>query len=71
MQTIEFHTKIKNGMIRIPAEFKDKVAEDVEVILISKDEKTSQPDMIDNLMSHPLNVKGFKPLTRDETHARK
>ncbi len=71
MQTIEFRTKIKNGVIQIPARFKGQVAEDVQVILISKSEKSSRPDIIDELMAHPLQVKGFKPLTRDEAHARK
>jgi hypothetical protein len=70
MQTIEFHTKIKNGIIQIPAKFKGKVADDVQVILISKSEKKSQPDIIDELMAAPLKVKGFKPMTRDEAHVR-
>ncbi|MDX9991630.1 MAG: hypothetical protein RBS68_06215 [Anaerolineales bacterium] len=70
MQTIEFRTKIKNGIIHIPARFKGKVADDVQVILVSQSEKKSQPDIIDELMAHPLKVKGFKPLTRDESHAR-
>lgn len=70
MQTIEFRTKIKNGIIHIPARFKGKVAEDVRVILVSKSERKSQPDIIDELMAHPLKVKAFKPLTRDEAHAR-
>jgi hypothetical protein len=70
MQTIEFRTKIKNGIIQIPARFKGKVAEEVQVILISRSEKKSQPDIIDELMAKPLNVKGFKPLTRDEAHDR-
>jgi len=71
METIEFRTKIKNGMIQIPAKFKGKVAEDVQVILISKSEKKPETDIIDELMSRPLKVKGFKPMTRDEAHARK
>ena len=70
MQTIEFHTKIKNGIIQIPARFKGKVADDVQVILISKSEKKPQPDIIDELMAAPLKVKGFKPMTRDEAHVR-
>lgn len=70
MQTIEFRAKVKNGIIHIPARFKGKVAEDVQVILVSKGEQKSQPDIIDELMAHPLKVKGFKPLTRDEAHAR-
>jgi hypothetical protein len=68
MQTIEFRAKIKNGTIQIPAKFKGKVAEDVQVILISRSEKNSQPDIIDELMANPLSVKGTKPTTRDEVH---
>jgi ureidoglycolate hydrolase len=47
------------------------VAEDVQVILIFKSEKKPQPDIIDELMAKPLNVKGFKPMTRGEVYARK
>jgi hypothetical protein len=39
MQTIEFRTKIKNGIIHIPAKFKGIVADDVQVILIAQSEK--------------------------------
>jgi len=70
MQTIEFHTKIKGGVIQIPARLRRKVTEDVRVILISRGEKTSQTDIIDELMAKPLKVRGFKPLARDEAHAR-
>lgn len=70
MQTIEFRTKIKNGVIQIPAKFKGRVGEDVQAILISKDEKNTQPDIIDELILHPLQTKGFNPLTRDEAHDR-
>jgi cytochrome oxidase Cu insertion factor (SCO1/SenC/PrrC family) len=70
MQTIEFRAKVKNGIIHIPARFKGKVADDVQVILVSHDEKNPQPDIIDQLMEKPLKVKGFQPLTRDEAHAR-
>jgi hypothetical protein len=71
MQAIEFRTKIKNDMIQIPAKYKGKVAEEVLVILISKSEKKTQTDIIDELMANPLKVKGFKPMTRDEVYARK
>ena len=70
MQTIEFRTKIKDGVIQIPARLRKKVAGDVRVILIPKDEKTSQTDVIEELMAKPLKVRGFKPLMRDEAHAR-
>jgi hypothetical protein len=71
MQTIEFRAKIKNGVIQIPARFKGKVSDDARVILVPKGKKGTQTDMIEQLMSSPLKVKGFAPLTREETHARK
>jgi hypothetical protein len=70
MQTIEFRTKIKNGIIHIPAKFKGKVANDVQVILFAQSEKNNQLDIIDELMANPLKVAGFKPMTRDEANAR-
>ncbi|MCX6068178.1 MAG: hypothetical protein NT121_20915 [Chloroflexi bacterium] len=70
MLIIEFRAKTKNGIIQIPAEFMGKVAEDVQVILIAQSEKIKQLDIIDELMANPLKVEGFKPVTRDEAHAR-
>ena len=70
MQIIEFRTKTKNGIIQIPAEFMGMVAEDVQVILIPQSGKIKQLDIIDELMANPLKVDGFKPMTRDEVHAR-
>ena len=46
------------------------MAEDVQVILVSKSEKKTTTDMIDELMAQPLKSKGFKPMRRDEVHAR-
>lgn len=70
MVTIEFRAKIKNGMIEIPAKYKGKVKNDVKVILIAQSEKKAGSDIVDELMTNPLKVKSFKPMTRDETHAR-
>lgn len=70
MQTIEFRAKIKNDIIHVPDRFKGKVADDIRVILVSQSEKKSQPDIIDELMAHPLKVKGVEPPARDEAHAR-
>ena len=71
METVQFKTKIKNGVIAIPAKYKDKVNENVRVILIPDEEKKEGLDIIDELMAHPLNIKGFKPFTREEANARK
>ena len=71
MQTIEFRGEIKNGIIQIPRQLKGKVAQDVQVILIlPKVRKKTTTDMIDELMAQPLKATGFKPMLRDEAHAR-
>ena len=70
MQIIEFRAKTKNGIIQIPSEFMGIVAEVVQVILIAQSGKIKQLDIIDELMANPLKVEGFKPMTRDEAHAR-
>lgn len=71
METIAFRTKIKNGVIQIPARFIAQVSEDVQVILIPKREKPTENNLIAELMEHPLKLTGFKPLSRDDAHARK
>ena len=73
METVQFKTRIKDDSIQIPAKYRGKFKDSmrVQVIIVSKDEKRSAADIIDELMSHPLKVKRFKPLTRDEAHARK
>ena len=71
METIQFKTKVKNGVIEIPAKYKGKVKDNVRVIVITDEKKKGKSDIIDELMAHPLKIKGFKPLTREEAHARK
>ena len=71
METVQFRTRIKNGVIEIPAKYKGKVKDNVRVILITDEKKKGKSDIIDELMEHPLKIKGFKPLTREEAHARK
>lgn len=41
-----------------------------QMVFASQNETKSQPDIIDELMTHPLHVDGFKPMTRDEALAR-
>ena len=67
MYAIEFHTKVKDGSITIPAEYKDKVKGYVRVILLGE-ERAEKFDMIEHLLANPLSVEGFKPLTREEIY---
>ena len=69
METIEFRTTIKGGIIEIPEEYRDRLTPSVRVILLNEEE--NQPsDIIDRLLERPLKVKGFRPLSRDDAHAR-
>jgi len=71
MVTVEFKTRVKNGAIEIPTQYRENFKDRVRVILVADDGKTATPTLLDELFIHPLNVKGFRPLTREEAHARK
>lgn len=75
MYAVEFRTKIKNGIIELPKRFKDSITDTVRVIIM-KDEpcskkpaKTNEEDIIAMLLTSPLEIKDFHPLTRDEIYA--
>jgi hypothetical protein len=67
MDAVEFRAKIKNGVIEIPKEYRDRLPEGVHVILLAE---RPSADMIDRLLEQPLKLAGFTPLTRDEAHER-
>lgn len=71
METVQFKTKIKNGVIEVPKKFQNKFKDNVRVILVAESTKAKATNYLDELMAHPLKVKGFQPLTREEAHARK
>jgi hypothetical protein len=69
MYAVEFQAKVKNGFIEIPPQYRDSLKQTVRVIVLAEaSEKT--PNLIDQLLEHPLRIQGFKPLTRDELYAR-
>ena len=53
------------------AEFQGKFKDNVRVILVGESRKAKATNYLDELMAHPLKVKGFRPLTREDAHARK
>ena len=67
MYAIEFQTKVKDGSIAIPEEYRDQLKGSVRVILLAE-ESTEKFDMIEHLLANPLNVEGFKPLAREEIY---
>ena len=70
METVQFRTKIKNGIIEVPKKYQGKFKDNVRVILVVESTKAKAINYLDELMAHPLKVKGFRPLTREEAHAR-
>jgi len=71
METVQFKTKIKNGIIEVPKKYQGKFKDNVRVILVAESTKAKAVYYLDELMAHPLKVKGFRPLTREEAHTRK
>lgn len=69
MHAIEFRTKIRNGMIEIPKKHRNKIKENVRVIIISE-ENNAEVDFIERLFNDPIKLKEFKPLSRDEIYER-
>lgn len=69
MDTIEFTATVERGVIEIPEEYRNRLKRSVHVTL--RNEEEGQEDMIGHLLKHPLKVKDFRPLSREEAHARK
>ncbi|MBL8088991.1 MAG: hypothetical protein JNJ43_01590 [Anaerolineales bacterium] len=64
MVTVQFKTKIKNGVITIPKKYQNKLSESVRVILRVENKKKSSINYLDLLMANPIKVENFNFLTR-------
>lgn len=69
MFSVEFKARIKNGSIEIPRKYRRNLTKRVRVILVTEREKNSA-GFIDQLLARPARVQGFRPLTREQAHAR-
>jgi hypothetical protein len=70
MVTVQFKTKIKNGVIQVPKKYRGKLHDNVRVILKIEDRKGKTKNYLDNLIAHPIKVKGFRPITREQVYVR-
>ena len=70
MYAIEFQTKVINGVIEVPEEYRHQLAGAVRVIILSET-PTSDENIIADLLAHPRKVADFSPLKRDEIYGRK
>lgn len=70
MVTVQFQTKIKNGIIQIPKKYCGKFNDNVRVILRVESKKNMTANYLDKLMANPVKVKNFNRLTREQIYAR-
>ena len=70
MNAIEFQTKIKDGSIQVPREYRRNGVYHARVIVLVDDLPRSSVDMIGQLLAHPVEMVGFQPLSREEAHER-
>lgn len=69
IKAIEFKARVKNGKIEIPKRYKNKIANNVRVILFSESSQKGR-DIIDDLLNNPIKIDNFSPLTREEIYER-
>ncbi len=70
MVTVQFKSRIKNGVIEIPKKYKGKLRDHVRVILKAETPRSRSKNYLDTLLAHPVKVKTFVPLTREQIYAR-
>ncbi|HEY0739144.1 MAG TPA: hypothetical protein VGD69_29760 [Herpetosiphonaceae bacterium] len=67
MIAFEFQTSIKDGVIEVPAEYRDQLPGTVRIIILAP--TTQQPSgIISQLLANPVQDEQFTPLTRDEIY---
>lgn len=68
MGVLEFHGPVSNGALEILREYLTNLRRRVRVILLLEEVKPAV-NLIEELLTHPVRVKGFRPLTREEVCA--
>lgn len=69
MYTIEFQAQVKDGVIEVPSQYRDKIAKSVRVIILAEREARDD-NLIDQLLAAPLRLQDLQPLKRDEIYVR-
>lgn len=70
MVSVAFQTQVADGMIKIPAEYRQEFRDRVTVILLHDEPLEDDDDIISELLAQPVHVDGFRPLSREEIYAR-
>jgi hypothetical protein len=67
---VEFHATVKDDVIEIPPQYRGAVRGCGRVIVLADESPWVKVNMIDYLLAHAIEARGFKPLTREDAHAR-
>ena len=70
MYGVEFVAKIRDGMIKVPDEYRERFTDSVRVILLPEEKTPADGDIIAELLMRPLVVPDLTALTREDAHAR-
>jgi hypothetical protein len=70
IMTAEFEGVLKDGRIEVPADVAQQFSGPVHVVLSEPARKPAQSSMIQTLLDHPLVIKDFQPLSREDANAR-
>lgn len=68
MFVVEFQATVKDGVIEIPRQYLRDLPNRVRVILLVEEASQPTTNFIDQLLAHPIQVKDFRPLTREEIY---
>ncbi|MBP1465275.1 hypothetical protein EYB53_006105 [Candidatus Chloroploca sp. M-50] len=69
MVAVEFQTRVKDGTIEVPEQYRDQVYGVVRVIILRTDEP-KKSKIIERLVQHPIQDPTFQPLTRAAIYTR-
>ena len=70
MQTAEFETEIRDGIIEIPQALRGRFQHRVRVKLTEESPTSSNETILDRWVKSPIDIPGFAPLSRDEANER-
>lgn len=70
MSVITFHTTIRDGLIQIPAEYRDHLPSEVQVIVMPDAVESTAVDFIAYLIEHPIDCPDFHPIPREQLYER-
>ena len=68
MLSVAFQTKVADGVIRIPAEYRRDFQNRVTVILLRDEPLALEDDIIGELLEHPVQMAASRLLSREDIY---